>query len=261
MKGHKLGQYVKGDSVIHNLDPRTKLIYCLFILTSTLLSSNWVIIIIHIFILVLSISFSNIKIFKFIVRIKSLLVILLLTFLFQSILTQGEEILRIGTIIFTKQGVNQGILTAARMIILYLCSTILTMTTSPISLASAMESLLSPLAKLNIPVNQLSMMISISLRFIPTIIQEAENIKCAQWARGARLESGNFFVRMKSILAVLIPVLVTAIQRTNELAAAMESRCYHSQSSFIDSKELYYKRTDFITMGIMSVNLIICFVL
>jgi energy-coupling factor transport system permease protein len=259
MKGLKLGQYVKGNSIIHKLDPRTKLIYCLFIVSSTLINSNWIIILLNICTLILVMFLSKINIFKFFMRIKSLVILFTLTFIFQGILTQGEPIFHVGKIIFTKQGAYLGILTISRLLAIYLCSTVMTMTTSPMKLTSGLESLFSPLSKLHIPVNQLSVIIGISLRFIPTIIEETENVKCAQKSRGAQFESGNLYVKLKSIAAVLIPVLATSLQRANDLAAAMESRCFDSSSNSKINSGLCYKREDIIVIALVLINLMICF--
>lgn len=261
MKKSKIGQYIRGNSVIHKLDPRTKLIYCFFVLSSTLINSNWIIILINICSLIMIIMLSEIKVFKFFVRMKSMILFFLLTILFQAALTKGDLLFHIGKIMFTKQGAYVGMLTIARFSAIYLCSTILTMTTSPMKLASGLESLFSPLSKLHVPINQLSMIITISLRFIPTIIEETENIKCAQRSRGAQFESKNLIIRLKTMSSVLIPVLATSLQRANDLAAAMESRCYDHQSSSITTAELHYKKKDIIFGGLLLVNLIICFVI
>lgn len=261
MKDLKLGQYIKANSVIHNLDARTKIIYCLFIVTSTLINSNRIIILINMCILILAMLLSKINIFKFFFRMKSMILLFMLTLFFQAALTKGEIIFHIWKINFTKEGVYLGILTVFRLLAMYLCSTILTMTTSPMKLVYGLDSLFSPLNKLRIPVNQFSIIISISLRFIPTIIEEAENIKCAQKSRGAQFESGNLFIRLKSVLAVLIPVLASSLQRANDLAAAMESRCYNSNSSFKITSDINYKKRDMFVLGTVLINLIICFII
>jgi energy-coupling factor transport system permease protein len=192
---------------------------------------------------------------------KSMILFFLLTFLFQAALTRGDLLFHIGKIIFTKQGAYLGILTIGRFSAIYLCSTILTMTTSPMKLASGLESLFSPLSKLHVPINQLSMIITISLRFIPTIIEETENIKCAQRSRGAQFQSKNLITRLKTMSSVLIPVLATSLQRANELAAAMESRGYDHQSSSITTAELHYKKKDIVFGGLLLINLVACFVI
>lgn len=261
MKNLKLGQYIKSNSVIHNLDARTKIIYCLFIIASTLINSSWIIILINMCILILAMLLSKINIFKFFFRMKSMILLFMLTLFFQAVLTKGEIIFHIWKMSFTKEGIYLGILTVFRLLAMYLCSTILTMTTSPMNLVSGLNSLFSPLNKLRIPVNQFSIIISISLRFMPTIIEEAENIKCAQRSRGAQFESGNLFVRLQSILAVLIPVLAAALQRANDLAAAMESRCYSSNSNFKITHDINYKKRDIFVLGTVLINLIICFII
>ena len=261
MRKSEIGQYIKGSSIIHELDPRIKLIYCFFVLSSTLINSNWIIIFINICTLIIIIILSQIKVFRFFLHMKSLLLLFTLTFLFQAALTKGDLLFQVGKIMFTKQGVYLGILTIARFSAIYLCSTILTMTTSPMKLTSALESLLFPLSKIKVPINQLSMIITISLRFIPTIIEESENIKCAQRCRGADFESKNFIIRIKSISAVLIPVLAAALQRANELSEAMESRCYDNLSSSINTSELRYKKRDVVFGILLLINLIICFLI
>lgn len=260
MKQIKLGQYVRGTSVIHNLDPRTKIIYCLFIVCSTIINSDWLIVLINIGTLILAMMLSKINIFKFFFRMKSLLLIFVFTLFFQAILTEGEQLFHIWNLVFTKEGIYRGLLTIVRLIAIYLCSTILTMTTSPMSLVSGLEVLFSPLEKLHIPINQIAIIISIALRFIPTIIEETENIKCAQKSRGAQFESGNLIVRLQSVLAVLIPVLATSLQRANDLAIAMESRCYDCQSSSKASYNIHYKKRDIVVIGSVVTNLIMCFI-
>lgn len=259
MKNLKLGQYIKENSIIHNLDPRTKIIYCLFIVSSTLINSSWLIILINMCILMLAMLLSKINIFKFFFRMKSMLLLFMLTLFFQAILTKGEILFHIWKISFTKEGIYLGILTVFRLIAIYLCSTILTMTTSPMNLVSGLDLLFCPLNKLRIPVNQFSIIISISLRFIPTIIEEAENVKCAQKSRGAQFECGNLIIRLKSASAVLIPVLATSLQRAHDLAVAMESRCYNCNSKI--SYDISYKKRDVIVIGTVLINLIVCFII
>ena len=259
MKNLKLGQYIKGDSFIHNLDSRTKIIYCLFIVSSTLINSNWLIILINMCILIFAIFLSGINIFNFFYRMKSLLLLFILTLFFQAILTKGEILFHIWKIDFIKEGIYLGILTIFRLMAIYLSSTILTMTTSPMKLVAGLDLLFSPLNKLHIPVNQFSIIISIALRFIPTIIEEAENIKCAQKSRGAQFESGNLLTKLKSVLAVLIPVLATSLQRASDLAVAMESRCYNCNSNSKSIYDVHYKKRDIIVIGTVLINLFLCF--
>lgn len=261
MKEIKLGQYIRGTSIIHKLDPRAKIIYCLFIVCSTIINSDWLIILVNICTLILAIILSKINIFKFFFRMKSLLLIFVFTLFFQAILTQGEQLFHIWKLSFTKEGIYQGILTIFRLMAIYLCSTILTMTTSPMNLIFGLEVLFSPLKKLHIPINQLAMIISIALRFMPTIIEEVDNIKCAQKSRGAQFESGNLLVRLQSVLAVLIPILANSLQRANDLAVAMESRCYDCKSSSKVSYNVPYKRMDIIVIGGVIINLVVCFII
>jgi energy-coupling factor transport system permease protein len=225
-KGLKMGQYVLGNSVIHRLDPRTKIIGCLVIIFSVLINFQWYVIVLNMAVIVAAFYLSRVKLGKIYHSLRKLRYILLLSFIFQSILATGEPLFQLGILKVTREGVNLGISTVFRLLILYMSSVLLTTTTSPLKLASGIESLLAPLRHLRIPVHQFSMLISTSLRFIPTIIEEAEVVTRAQRSRGAQFNSPKVITRLKSFTAVLIPLLAASLQRANDLAIAMESRCY-----------------------------------
>jgi energy-coupling factor transport system permease protein len=226
VKGLKMGQFVLGSSVIHRLDPRTKIIGCLVIILSTLINFQWYVIALNMAVIAAAFYFSKVKVAKIYHGLRKLRYILLLSFIFQSILTTGEPLFHLGVLKVTREGVDLGISTVFRLLILYMSSILLTTTTSPLKLASGIESLFSPLSYLKVPVHQFSMLISTSLRFIPTIIEEAEILTRAQRARGAQFNSPKMITRLKSFTAVLIPLLAASLQRANDLAIAMESRCY-----------------------------------
>lgn len=226
MKKNQLGKYIPGESIIHKLDPRTKLISLTLIIISILINYQWYYLLFYILLLATAIIFSGIEaktIYGSLWKIKYLL---LLTFLFQAFFTEGAPLWQFWKLTMTYEGLRFGIENIFRLVILYLSSILLIMTTSPLTIAAGIEALLSPLSKINIPVHHFSMLISASFRFIPTFIEEAEMIKDAQKARGARFNSVKIAERVKSNLAILIPLLAASLQRAEDLAFAMESRCY-----------------------------------
>ncbi len=252
MKGLKLGQFVRGNSIIHQLDPRTKIIVCLVVIFSILINYKWYVILLNMSLIAAVIILSRIEPAKILRSLRKLRYLFLLTFIFQSILTSGEPLFHVGSVYVTREGVSLGVSTIFRLMILYLCSTLLTMTTSPLKLASGIESLFAPLRRLRIPVHQFSMLISAALRFIPTIIEEAQILTRAQRSRGAQFNSPSVIVRIKSMAAVLIPLLAASLQRADDLAAAMESRCYTGGSNQIRISKLRFGKKDKLALGLVS---------
>jgi len=244
MKGIKPGQFVYCDSFMNKLDPRTKIICSLAIIFSVLMNDQWPVILFDILLITTGIFLSRMKITKVFSSLNKLKYLFLLTFIFQAILTPGEPVFHLGSLGVSREGISLGMSTLFRLLILYLCSTLLTATTSPLKLASGIESLLSPLSCLRIPIHQFSMLISISLRFIPTIIEETEILTRAQRSRGAPFNSPNILVRLKSMIAVLIPLLAASLQRANDLAVAMESRCYSGGSNQLRVSDLRLGKND-----------------
>ncbi|NPV74471.1 MAG: energy-coupling factor transporter transmembrane protein EcfT, partial [Pelotomaculum sp.] len=172
-RGLKLGQFVLGNSLIHQLDPRTKIIGCFTIIFSVLINFKWPVILLNLSMIAAAMILSRVKITRVLRGLYKLRYLFLLSFAFQAVLTSGEPVLRLGGVSLTREGIALGVSTFFRLLILYLSSTLLTMTTSPLKLASGMESLLSPLCRLGVPVGQFSILVSTALRFIPTIIEEA----------------------------------------------------------------------------------------
>ncbi len=251
MKDVMLGRYVFGDSLIHRLDPRTKLISCSLIITAILINYRWYFLLFYIILITMAILLSGIKpklIFRSLRKIRYLL---LLTFIFQAILTTGEPLLYIGRLSVTREGIALGTGTIFRLLIFYLCSNLLIMTTSTIKLAAGIESLLSPLTYLKIPVHHFSMIISTSLRFIPTFIEEANIITNAQKSRGAQFSSPNIITRLKSNIAIMIPLLAASLQRAEDLAMAMESRCYTGHPNRTRISKLNFYRKDVLLIAVM----------
>ena len=251
MKDVMLGRYVVGDSLIHRLDPRTKLISCTLIITAVLINYRWYFLLLYTLLITIGILLSGIKPKMIFQSLRKIRYLLLLTFIFQAILTTGEPLMHIGRLSITREGIALGMGTIDRLLIFYLCSTLLIMTTSTIKLAAGIESLLSPLNYLKIPVHHFSMIISTSLRFIPTFIEEAGIITNAQKSRGAQFSSPNIITRLKSNFAIMIPLLAASLQRAEDLAMAMESRCYTGHANQTRISKLNYFRKDKFLISLM----------
>lgn len=256
MKNLKLGQFIVGNSLIHQLDPRTKIICSLVVILSVLFGQQWFIMLTSIVILLTGMVLSDIRPVRFLKGLRKLTAVLLLSFVLQALVTPGTPVLLLGSHDITREGLLLGTSTAFRLALLYLCSSLLTMTTSPVKLASGLERLLAPLQRLKLPVHQLSLITSTALRFIPTIIEEAELITRAQKCRGAKFGSPKLKERLYSFIPVLIPLLANSLQRANDLALAMESRCYTGGPNPSRTGSLCYQRADRVAI----VLVISCFI-
>lgn len=248
-----IGQYFPGDTIIHRLDPRIKIIIiALFIGTLFFINSF------SPYIFILGFILSVIKIskipLKFILKgLKPLLFIILITFSINMFMTKGEVLKEIGPLTITKEGLYQAVFMALRLIFLITGTSLLTLTTSPIALTDGIESLLNPFKKIGLPAHELAMMMTIALRFIPTLLEETDKIMKAQMARGADFESGNIIRRAKNLVPLLVPLFINAFRRADELATAMEARCYRGGENRTRLNELKLKRLDLISLGSMVV--------
>lgn len=223
-----MGQYYPGNSALHRLDPRTKIVSALlFLVLVFIISQLWLYGAMAVFIAIM-VAVAKIPARYFISTLKPLKWIIVFMFIINTLFTSGETLLVQWWIIrITQEGLLQGISMSVRLILLLLGSSLLTFTTSPIALTDGLERLLKPLNLLRFPVHELSMMMTIALRFIPTLMEETDKIQKAQMARGADFESGNVFRRARNMVPLLVPLFVSAFRRADELAMAMESRCYH----------------------------------
>ncbi len=223
-----LGQYYPVDSPVHRLDPRNKIILTIVLIVCVFLAHSLVgYALIFAFIWGAS-RMAHVPFKTLLKGVKPLRFILLLTFLLNLFFsTAGNELLRIGSVRITDQGLRQSVHYSLRLLFLVMGTSLMTLTTSPIMLSDGMEMLLSPLKKLHFPAHELAMMMSIALRFIPTLMEEADKIMKAQMARGADFESGNLLARARAMVPLLVPLFVSAFRRAGDLAMAMESRCYH----------------------------------
>lgn len=251
IKDITIGQYFATDSIIHKLDPRVKVTFVfLYIIAIFLISRLWVYAPVLVFLIAI-IKISKIKpnfVFK---GVKPLLPIILLTFILNVLMTPGEVVWKWKIFTVTKAGLNLGFFMAFRLIFLVLGTSLLTLTTSPIELTDAMEKMLHPFAKFGFPAHQFAMMMTIALRFIPTLFEETDKIMKAQMARGADFESGNIIKRAKNLVPLLVPLFINALKIAGELAVAMEARCYRGGEGRTRLNELSYQKRDFIAYGVI----------
>ena len=251
LKDITLGQYFPGNSVIHRLDPRTKLVMLVVYIVALFLAGGPVSYGLMFVLLTTCIGISKVPVKAFIRGMKPLVLILIFTGVLNLFLTQGETILvKFWVITITLEGVLRSIYMMARILMLIAGTFLLTYTTSPITLTDGLEALLNPLKAIKVPVHELAMMMCIALRFIPTLIEETDKIMSAQKARGADFESGKLLDRVKALVPILVPLFISAFRRADELATAMECRCYHGGEGRTKMKLLRYKRRDFFAYGI-----------
>lgn len=239
-----IGQYYPADSVIHRLDPRTKLMAAMLYILSLFVFRGWAGFAAVTLGLILMITLSKVP-FGYMVRgLKAIVVILVITILFNLFLTPGEPLVEFWKFKITLEGLKNAGFMAVRLTYLILGSSVLTLTTTPNQLTDGMEKALKPLNSLHVPVHEISMMMSIALRFIPILIEETDKIMKAQLARGADFESGNLIKKAKSMVPLLVPLFISAFRRANDLAMAMEARCYHGGEGRTKMKPLRYKKAD-----------------
>ena len=254
LKDITLGQYFPGYSVIHLLDPRTKLIMLVVYIVALFLCKSWVSYGLIFVFLIWIIKISTIPPKSIVKGMKPLVMILVFTGLLNLFFTQeGPVLVDFWIITITAGGLQRAVFMMARILMLITGTFLLTYTTSPISLTDGLESLLNPLKKIKVPVHELSMMMCIALRFIPTLIEETDKIMCAQKARGADFENGSLMERAKALVPILVPLFIGAFRRADELATAMECRCYQGGEGRTKMKLLRYRRNDFAAFGIGAV--------
>ncbi|HZJ83227.1 MAG TPA: energy-coupling factor transporter transmembrane protein EcfT [Clostridia bacterium] len=250
LKDITIGQYFPGDSFVHLLDPRMKIVISfIFIILIFFIKSFLGYAFILLFIGTI-IGVSGIPPKYVIKGLRPLLFIILLTFILNIFFTSGgRELWRWGFLVITEEGLIQGTLMALRLVFLVSGTSLLTLTTSPIALTDGIESLLKPLKLIKFPSHELAMMMTIALRFIPTLLEETDKIMKAQMARGADFESGNILQRAKSLIPLLVPLFISAFRRADELAMAMESRCYRGGDNRTRMKILKVDKRDYIALS------------
>ena len=241
-----IGQYYPANSLIHRLDPRVKLLGTIVFVVTVFFVNDLVGVILATAALAAVIGLSKVPLKYMLKGLKAIFILMLFTVLLNIFLTPGTELVRFGIFKITKEGLVLAGKTAIRLIYLIVGSTIMTLTTTPNHLTDGLEKALGPLKKVHFPVHELAMTMSIALRFIPILMEETDKIMKAQQARCADFESGNLIQRMKSLIPILVPLFILAIRRANDLAMAMEARCYHGGVGRTKMKPLVYARRDYL---------------
>jgi energy-coupling factor transport system permease protein len=251
-----IGQYIPGNSVVHRLDPRTKIIITLAYMIILFVLNNFQGYIFPVVFILFTMILSKISLRYIMKGLRPLFFIIALTFVLNSFMIKGRVIYEIGPLDITYEGLSQGAFMAIRLVLLIIGTSLLTLTTSPISLTDGIERLMSPFKRFGVPAHELAMMMTIALRFIPTLLEETDKIMKAQMARGADFESGNIINRAKNLVPLLVPLFISAFRRADDLAMAMESRCYRGGENRTRMKELKMTALDFGTYAVFSLIII-----
>ncbi len=246
-----IGQYFPGNSLIHRLDPRFKIVITFIYILMLFTGSNIICLAVGAIYTIIAVLLSKIKFKMFLKSIKPIFPFLLITALLNILFVRsGETYFEWHFFKITSGGINIIVFMIIRILLLITGSSLLTYTTSPITLTDAIERLLSPLKKIKVPVHELAMMMSIALRFIPTLIEETDKIMSAQKARGAEIDTGSFITRAKNMTAILVPLFISAFRRADELATAMECRCYNGGEGRTRLRQLKSESRDYISLAV-----------
>jgi energy-coupling factor transport system permease protein len=253
-----LGQYYQTESVLHKLDPRVKLVATICFIISLFVAKSWVGYVLAAAFLLAMVKLSNVP-FKFMVKgMKTIVFIMMFTVVFNLFLTPGETLVSVWKLTITKEGLELAVMMMIRLSFLIIGSSVMTLTTTPNSLTDGMERLMNPLKIFKVPVHEVAMMMSIALRFIPILLEETDKIMKAQLARGADFESGSLIRRAKAMVPILVPLFISAFRRANDLAMAMEARCYRGGDHRTKMKPLIYRGGDFAAYGILAAYMVLC---
>lgn len=244
LKDITIGQYFPGTTPIHKMDPRTKILSVILYIIALFSCKGIVAYALTLVYLIAAVKISKIKLKTILKGVKPVIIIIVFTAILNMFYTQGHVLVKLWKFQITEEGIKNAVLMVARIIMLITGTFLLTYTTSPITLTDGLERLMGPLKKIHMPVHELAMMMSIALRFIPTLIEETDKIMSAQKARGADFETGNLLQKAKALVPILVPLFVSAFRRADELATAMECRCYHGGEGRTRLKQLRYMRLD-----------------
>ena len=255
LKDITLGQYFPGNSLLHQFDPRSKILFTVLFIAAIFLCKGLVSYGITLLILLMMIGISKVQPRVFLKGMKPVVFIVVCTAILNLFYTSGTVLWSWGILKITEEGIWKAGFMVLRILMLIACTLLLTYTTSPIILTDGLEKLLRPLKKLHFPVHELSMMMSIALRFIPTLIQETDKIISAQKARGADFDSGNLIQKAKALIPILIPLFISSFRRAEELAIAMECRCYHGDEGRTSLRQLRYAGRDY---GLIVFSIALC---
>lgn len=245
-----LGRYIPGDSWIHKLDPRTKLMGTMFFILTIFLANNWITYGLLFLLTLVALKLSGLRLSFFLKGLRPLIGLIFLTVLLQIFFTAGETVyFSWGIFQLTKEGIVSGAFIFSRFVMIILMSTLMTLTTMPLSLTDALEYLMHPLNTIKVPVHEIALMLSIALRFVPTLMDETEKIMNAQRARGTDFGEGSLIQQMKAIVPLLVPLFISSFNRAEELANAMEARGYRGGEGRTKYRILKWKTRDSVAMG------------
>lgn len=256
-----IGQYYQADSVIHRLDPRVKLMGTLIFVISLFLGSNiWLYLVVAAF-LAIVIALSKIPL-KFILKgLKAIVILIVISAAFNLFLTPGTPLIKIWKLTITHEGLNTAVFMVIRLIFLIMGSSLMTLTTTPNNLTDGLEKGLGFLKYIKVPVHEIAMMMSLALRFVPTLLEETDKIMQAQKARGADMDSGNLITKVKALIPILVPLFVSAFRRAYDIATAMECRCYRGGDGRTRMKSIHMVKRDviaFLTLALIICGVILC---
>ena len=243
-----LGQYFPAKSPMHRTDPRMKICLTVFAIVLIFVARNFLSLAVSVLFIGVGMAWSKIPLKLYLKSLKPILFIIVFTAVLNIFYGSGDPLVQLGWLKITLSGILNSVFVSIRIVTLILASSVLTFTTSPTQLTDAIERLLRPLAKLHVPVHEFAMMMTIALRFVPTLLEETDKIMSAQKARGADMESGGIVQRIKALVPVLIPLFVSAFRRAYDLATAMESRCYHGGEGRTKMKILKFGHTDWVVL-------------
>jgi len=251
LKDITIGQYIASNSIIHRLDPRIKIIITIVLITALFFIARFIGFVFYVGLIGLIIILSRLPFKRIIKGLRPILFLVILTLILHVFLTKGGDVIwQWRFISIEEEGLYTGLFMVSRILLLIMFTSLLTLTTSPLELTDGIEYLLSPLKRIGVPASELAMMMTIALRFIPTLLEEAEKIMKAQMARGADFESGNIIKRAKNLIPLLVPLFISAFRRADDLALAMESRCYHGGEGRTRLHELKIENRDIVALVI-----------
>lgn len=248
-----IGRYIQGNSIIHHLDPRTKLILSFFFIILVFVANSWMSYVLLIAFIVTAVSLTGIDLGVFLRGIRPMIWLILFTVVFQVLFSTGGTVyFQWGPIAVTSAGLINGVLIFVRLVLIIMMSTILTLTTSPLELTDGIEHLLRPLERFGFPTHEVALMMSIALRYVPTLMDETQKIMNAQKSRGVEFDQGSFLDRVKAFVPILVPLFVSAFNRADEMANAMEARGYRGGEGRTKYRQLAYSRIDLMA-GLLTV--------
>lgn len=257
LKDLTIGQYVDGNSLIHRLDPRTKIVAIFIYIVALFLANSLLAFTVILLTSGILLKLTEVPLRYYLRGLKPLWIIVIFTACMQMFLTPGQVVFSRWIFSITVEGLMMAFFMCTRLVLLVVMTSAMTLTTTPTVLTNGLEALLQPLTRFRFPAHELAMMMTIALRFIPTLVDELDKIIKAQTARGADFESGNLISRAKALLPILVPIFVSALKRADELALAMEARAYHGGEGRTHLYELHFQQKDFLALGVMLIFLLI----